>query len=77
MWILFYNVWTRCGVENSLCPKFPVTGTDVFQEKIKSFDLIVLTTDHDDFNYNLLQKNTNLIIDIREKIKINNKFIRG
>ncbi len=62
----------------TLCTQnFQLQDTDVFQEKIKSFDLIVLTTDHDDFNYNLLQKNTNLIIDIREKIKINNKFIRG
>jgi UDP-N-acetyl-D-glucosamine dehydrogenase len=35
--------------------------------KIKSYDAVVLLTDHDDFDYKMIQKNANIIIDTRGK----------
>ncbi len=35
--------------------------------KIKSYDMVVLLTDHDDFDYKLIQKNANIIVDTRGK----------
>ena len=44
---------------------------------LKKFDLIVLATDHDKFNYNLIAKNSKFIIDCRGKYKLSEKVVRG
>ena len=57
-------------------PLFPRTRKYYFDlesviltaENIKNFDCIVLTTDHDKFDYDLIQKNSQLIIDTRGRL---------
>ncbi len=44
---------------------------------LKKFDLVVLMTDHDLFNYNMIYKYSNKIIDCRGRYKIDNKVIRA
>ena len=39
------------------------------KKKIKRFDLVVLVTDHDKFNYEFIYKNSNLILDTRGVFK--------
>jgi len=38
-------------------------------ENIAAFDLVLLSTDHDNFDYDLLSKESNLIVDTRNKIR--------
>ena len=44
---------------------------------LEKFDLEILMTDHDKFKYDLIYKNSSLIIDTRGKFKIYTKVIRG
>ena len=39
------------------------------------FDLVLLTTDHDAFDYELIEKFSNLIIDTRGKYLPSNKVV--
>ena len=41
-------------------------------EKIKMFDLIVILTDHDIYNYDLIYKNCDLIVDTRGRYNQDN-----
>jgi UDP-N-acetyl-D-glucosamine dehydrogenase len=40
-------------------------------KKIKEFDIVILVTDHDKFNYKILKKYSNLLVDTRGTIKNN------
>ena len=44
---------------------------------INRFDLVILMTDHDCFNYKFINKNAKKIIDCRGKFSISDKVIRG
>jgi len=44
---------------------------------LSKFDLAVLITDHDCFNYKLIYKNSKKIIDCRGKFPESEKVIRG
>jgi UDP-N-acetyl-D-glucosamine dehydrogenase len=41
-------------------------------ENIKKYDLIILATDHDNINYNLLKKNSSMVFDCRGRYSKNN-----
>ena len=42
-----------------------------------NFDLVVLMTDHDCFDYKFINKNSKKIIDCRGKFPVSEKVIRG
>jgi len=44
---------------------------------IKKFDIVILMTDHDIFDYNMIKKNSKKIIDCRGKYHIDSKVVRG
>jgi len=44
---------------------FNLTSIDLTPENIKKYDFLLLATDHDEFDYALIQENANLIIDTR------------
>jgi len=44
---------------------------------LSNSDLVILLTDHDDFDYDLILKESNLIIDTRGKIKSHKKVIKS
>ncbi len=46
-------------------------------KNLKKFDLTILMTDHDKFNYKLIYNKSNLIIDCRGRYQIDEKVIRG
>ena len=49
--------------------RFNLTSVDISPESLKLFDCVILATDHDCFNYNLIKDNAQLIIDTRGKYK--------
>ena len=48
---------------------FDLKSVPFTAENIASYDCVILTTDHDKFDYDLLQKNAKLIVDTRGKYK--------
>ncbi|WP_084005456.1 nucleotide sugar dehydrogenase [Gilvimarinus polysaccharolyticus] len=48
---------------------FDLKSVALTSETISSYDCIILATDHDDFDYELLQKNASLIVDTRGRYK--------
>jgi UDP-N-acetyl-D-glucosamine dehydrogenase len=46
-----------------------LTSIELTAESIKSFDIVVLSTDHDDFDYDLIEKESNLIVDTRGRFQ--------
>jgi UDP-N-acetyl-D-glucosamine dehydrogenase len=49
--------------------KFDLKSVALSPDVLKSYDCVVLTTDHDRFDYDLIQKNASLIIDTRGKFR--------
>ena len=52
-------------------------GIKLSPQRIKNFDLVILMTDHEKFNYKMIYKNSKLIIDCRGRYNLNQKVIRG
>ena len=49
--------------------QFNLKSKKINAQALKRYDLVLLATDHDDFDYNLIQKESKLIVDTRGKIK--------
>jgi len=66
-------------------PKIPLTRKHQFQlvgkpfnkDTLKSADLVLLATDHDDFDYNLIEKEAKLIVDTRGRFKKSEKVVKA
>ena len=52
-------------------------SVNITPKKLRKYDVVILMTDHDKFNYKTIYKNSNFIIDTRGRFKTNNKVIRG
>ena len=46
-------------------------------KNLLEFDLVILVTDHDNFDYKFINKNAKKIIDCRGKFSLSDKVIRG
>lgn len=60
------------------CPKtrkynFDLSSIELTANNIKSFDLVLISTDHDLFDYDLIESESKLIVDTRGLIKSSNK----
>ena len=56
---------------------FSLESVKLSSKSIGSYDAIILVTDHDDYNYDLLQKNAKIIIDTRNKFESSNNIIKA
>ena len=64
-------------------PKFPkmrehnfnLRSIDLNENNLKNFDAVILATDHDAFDYELIEKYSNLIIDTRGKYLPSKKVV--
>ena len=52
---------------------FKIKRVNINSKTLKKFDLIVLSTDHDNFNYKLIYNNSSLILDTRNAFKEDKK----
>ena len=52
-------------------------GININSKNLKSFDIVLLMTDHDKFNYDMIYKNSKLIIDCRGRFPVGEKVIRA
>lgn len=51
--------------------KFNIKSVDLTEENLKRYDLVVLSTDHDIFDYDFILTHSNLILDTRNAFKLN------
>jgi len=51
--------------------------TKLTSKNLLEFDLVILVTDHDNFDYNFIKKNAKKIIDCRGRFPLSDKVIRG
>ena len=56
--------------------KINLTSIKINKKNIKNFDAIIVLTDHDNVNYNLVKNNSKIIFDSRGIYKVNKKIIR-
>lgn len=58
--------------------KFDLTSVDLNPEMIKSYDCVIVCTEHDAFDYGMIEENALLIVDTRGKYRHhNNKVIKA
>ncbi len=50
---------------------------EITVDNLQKFDIVVIATDHDSFNYELIKKHSNLIVDTRGRFDINEKIFRA
>jgi len=48
---------------------FDLTSVDLSEQTISEFDAVILLTDHSDFDYDLIKKNSSILIDTRGKYR--------
>ena len=63
--------------KNNIVPKEVFLIEKLSSKKLLNFDLVILMTDHDCFNYKFINKNSKKIIDCRGKFSVSEKVIRG
>jgi len=56
---------------------FNLKNTALTVHSLNSFDAVILATDHDDFDYRLIEKESLLVIDTRGRLKPSSKVIRS
>jgi len=52
---------------------FNLKSTVLTKENLETFDVVILSTDHDDFDYDLIQKHSKILVDTRGVYKKNYK----
>ena len=56
---------------------YEIEGIKLNKKNLSLFDCNILTTDHDSFDYEIIKKNSKLLIDTRGKFAISSNVIRG
>ncbi len=57
--------------------KINLTSKDLNEENLKSSSLVVIATDHDQFDYKLIEKESRLIVDTRGRFQKSKKIIKA
>ena len=57
--------------------KIDIDCIEISPENIKFFDLVILVTDHDSFDYEVILQNSSIIIDTRGRFEVSSKVIRA
>ena len=56
---------------------YELSSCEINPSTLRNFDLVLLATDHDAFDYELILENSNLIIDTRGKFLKSDKVWRA
>jgi len=54
-----------------------MASTDLDEPTVQSYQAVILATDHDVFDYEMIKENAKLIIDTRGRFKLGNKIVRA
>ena len=56
---------------------FDIKSIEINEKNLKESDCLILVTDHDDYDYDLIKNNSKFIVDTRGKFKVSENIIRG
>jgi len=56
---------------------YNANGINLTPKILKSFDIVLLMTDHDNFKYDMIYKHSKKIIDCRGRYSVDNKVSRA
>jgi len=56
---------------------FRMSSVDLSAETLAGYDLVILTTDHDLFDYDLILQNAKCIVDTRGRYKNGGKVVKA
>ncbi len=56
--------------------KYKINNIHLSKSKIKKYDVVMILSDHDKFNYNLIKKESKILIDTRNRVFRDNKFYK-
>ena len=56
---------------------FNLKSVPITKETLNKYDLILLSTDHDSFDYEFIKQNSRIIVDTRGRFETNSKIIRA
>jgi UDP-N-acetyl-D-glucosamine dehydrogenase len=56
---------------------FQMSSVDLSAKKLMEYDLVILMTDHDEFDYNFIQKNAKCIVDTRGRYQQNKMVVKA
>ena len=56
---------------------FKKKSVNLNSQNLKEYDLVILMTDHDRFDYELIHKNSKMILDCRGRYEVDSKVVRG
>ena len=78
-WLISTKKYAACEFRNgSFLSRFLLVVTySVCSKNLKNYDAVVVVTDHDFFDYQLIKKNSDLIIDTRGRFNISHNIIRA
>ncbi len=57
--------------------KFNLSSIEINQNTLKNMDLVLLVTDHDEYEYDLIEKEAKLIVDTRGKFNKSDKIVNA
>jgi UDP-N-acetyl-D-glucosamine dehydrogenase len=72
---VFYHDPFIKKIENSRKYNFKMKSVKITHKSIKIYDAVIIVADHDVFDYDLIKKNSNLIIDTRGRYKLGSKRV--
>jgi len=56
---------------------FQMSSVDLSEETLAEYDLVIIVTDHDAFDYELIEKEAKLIVDTRGRLNISNNVFKA
>ena len=56
---------------------FQMSSVDLSEETLAEYDLVIIVTDHDAFDYELIEKEAKLIVDTRGRLKTSNNVFKA
>ncbi len=64
-------------IPNTRRHAFDIKSIKINKNTLKIYDLVILATDHDQFNYELIEKHSHKIVDTRGKFNVSNKVVKA
>ena len=62
--------------DNNFLRKYKINNISLTKFTIKKYDVVLILSDHDCFNYNLIKKESKILIDTRNRIERKKKFYK-
>ncbi len=76
-WVDYYDPYIKEVGDLRHYPELKLKSIKYDKDRIKEYDLVLLTTDHSDFDYKEILENANLIVDTRNAFPNHEKVYRG